>query len=76
MGEKSYFYCNIESGSLIEHILKWHEMDLLFIFSIRPDVSSYHIFGQLLLCPPSALHGKFFLDSLSFIYTLLFFPRS
>lgn len=63
-------YCNIQT----EHILKCHEMDLLFIFTIRPDVFSYHIFVQLLLCPPSTL--QFFLDSLSFIHTLLFFPRS
>lgn len=32
-GGKSYLYCNIQTGSLIEHILKWHEMDLLFIFT-------------------------------------------
>ena len=71
-GKELLLYCNIQT----EHILKCHEMDLLFIFNIRHDVFSYHIFAQLLLCPPSAPQGKFFLDSLSFIHTLLFFPRS
>ena len=71
-GKKLLLYCNIQT----EHILKCHEMDLLFIFTIRPDVFSYHIFAQLLLCPPSALQGKCCLDSLSFIHTLPFFPRS